>query len=128
ATERLKLQRVDLDVLSAMPTARATRDDAKVGVQTVELLADLEPNYPGLWVRKTKLHARPGQADMARQSRLRAEVVEPEAAKTMTATVPCPMCETPVAVDSTMCASCGVKFAPTRTLEDELEDLSHVAV
>src|SRR2546426_3138922 len=65
---------------------------------------------------------------MARQSRLRAEVIEPEAAKTITATVPCPMCETPVAIDSTMCASCGVKFAPTRTLEDELEDLSHVAV
>src|SRR3989454_10315906 len=65
---------------------------------------------------------------MARQSRLRAEVIEPEAAKTITATVPCPMCEAPVAIDSTMCASCGVKFAPTRTLEDELEDLSHVAV
>src|SRR2546428_12462482 len=27
-----------------------------------------------------------------------------------------------------MCATRGVKFAPTRTLEDELEDLSHVAV
>src|SRR2546426_7577535 len=65
---------------------------------------------------------------MARQSRLRAEVIEPEAAKTITATVPCPMCEAPVAIDSTMCASCGVKFAPTRTLEDELEDLSHVGV
>src|SRR3989475_533835 len=128
ATERLKLNPGDADALFAMAAAQATLDDAKGGVQTLERLADLDPRYPGLWVLKTKLHARLGQADMARQSRLRAEVIEPEAAKTITATVPCPMCETPVAIDSTMCASCGVKFAPTRTLEDELEDLSHVAV
>ena len=128
ATERLKLNSGDADALFAMAAAQATLDDAKGGVQTLERLADLDPRYPGLWVLKTKLHARLGQADMARQSRLRAEVIEPEAAKTITATVPCPMCEAPVAIDSTMCASCGVKFAPTRTLEDELEDLSHVAV
>src|SRR5213594_3502025 len=128
ATERLKLNSGDADALFAMAAAQATLDDAKGGVQTLERLADLDPRYPGLWVLKTTLHARLGQADMARQSRLRAEVIEPEAAKTITATVPCPMCEAPVAIDSTMCASCGVKFAPTRTLEDELEDLSHVAV
>src|SRR2546422_11043276 len=128
ATERLKLNSGDADALLAMAAAQATLDDAKGGVQTLERLADPGPEYPGLWVLKTKLHARLGQADLARQSRLRAELIEPEGAKTIPAMVPCPMCEAPVAIDSTMCASCGVKFATTRTLEDELEDLSHVAV
>src|SRR2546425_9117634 len=128
ATERLKLNPGDADALFAMAAAQATLDDAKGGLENLDRLAALDSASPGLWVLKTKLHAKLGQADLARQSRLRAEGIEPEAAKTITATVPCPMCEAAVAIDSTMCASCGVKFAPTRTLEDELEDLSHVAV
>src|SRR2546425_12091993 len=88
ATERLKLNPGDADALFAMAAAQATLDDAKGGVQTLERLADLDSKYPGLWVLKTKLHARLGQADLARQSRMRAELIEPEGAKTINAAVP----------------------------------------
>src|SRR2546421_434556 len=38
------------------------------------------------------------------------------------------MCEAPVAIDATTCANCGVKFALSRTLEDELDDLGKAAI
>src|SRR5207249_6651124 len=60
--------------------------------------------------------------------RVRAFESEPEAAKVIDATVPCPMGEARVAIDATSCANCGVKFTPTRTLEDELDDLGHAAI
>src|SRR2546422_4974818 len=128
ATERLKLNPGDADALFAMAAAQATLDDAKGGLETLDRLAALDPAYPGLWVLKTKLHAKLGQADLARQSRMRAQQSEPEAAKAIDATVPCPMCESPVALDATSCANCGVKFAPTRSMEDELDDLGHAAI
>jgi len=123
ATERLKLNPGDADALFAMAAAQATLDDAKGGLETLDRLADLDSAYPGLWVLKTKLHAKLGQSELAQKSRLRAQQTEPEAAEAIDATVPCPMCEAPVAMDATTCANCGVKFTPTRTLEDELDDL-----
>src|SRR5213596_186688 len=128
ATERLKLNPRDADALFALAAAQATLDDAKGGTQTLERLAVIDPNYPGLWVLKTKLHARLGQADLARQSRLRAELAEDEAAKVAGPTVPCPMCDAPVAVDATRCESCGARFALTRKLEEDLDDLGHAAI
>src|SRR5881409_622719 len=128
ATERLKLNPRDADALFAMAAAQATLDDAKGGLETLDRLAVFDPAYPGLWVLKTKLHAKLGQADLARQSRMRAQQSEPEAAKAIDATVPCPMCESPVALDATSCANCGVKFTPTRSMEDELDDLGHAAI
>src|SRR6266566_1589003 len=123
-----KLNPQDADALFAMAAAQATLDDAKGGLDTLDRLAQIDSAYPGLWVLKTKLHAKLGQADLARQSRVRAFESEPEAAKAVDATVPCPMCEAPVAIDATSCANCGVKFTPTRTLEDELDDLGHAAI
>src|SRR2546426_2276175 len=128
ATERLKLNPGDADALFAMAAAQATLDDARGGLETLDRLAALDSAYPGLWVLKTKLHAKLGQADLARQSRMRAQQSEPEAAKAIDATVPCPMCEEPVALDATSCANCGVKFTTTRSLEDELDDLGHAAI
>src|SRR3989454_515009 len=128
ATERLKLNPGDADALFAMAAAQATLDDAKGGLETLDRLAALDSAYPGLWVLKTKLHAKLGQADLARQSRMRAQQSEPEAAKASDATVPCPMCESPVALDATSCTNCGVKFTPTRSMEDELDDLGHAAI
>src|SRR5437899_1279830 len=128
ATERLKLNSGDADALFAMAAAQATLDDAKGGLQTLDRLAALDSAYPGLWVLKTKLHAKLGQGELARESRVRAQQTEPEAAEAIDATVPCPMCESPVALDATSCANCGVKFAPTRSMEDELDDLGHAAI
>src|SRR3989442_6531537 len=128
ATERLKLNPGDTDALFAMAAAQATLDDAKGGLQTLDRLADLDAAYPGLWVLKTKLHAKLGQAELAREARLRAQQSEPETAEAIDATVPCPMCEAPVAIDATTCANCGVKFAPSRTLEEELDDLGKAAI
>src|SRR5207247_2016600 len=102
--------------------------DPRAALQSLDRLAELDPAYPGLWVLKTKLHARLGEADRARQSRLRADQVELPETKGAVSTVPCPMCDAPVADDATACGNCGVKFAAVRNLEDELEDLGHAAI
>lgn len=128
AGERLKLNPRDADALFATAAAQATLDDPRGSLQSLERLAELDPNYPGLWVLKTKLHARLGETDRARQSRLRAQQAEPAGVSSAGPTVPCPMCEEPVAADATTCKNCGVKFAPARKLEDELEDLGHAAI
>src|SRR6266571_6514484 len=128
ASERLKLNPSDPDALFALAAAQATLDDAAGGVQTLDRLAALDPNYPGLWVLKTKLHARLGQTDLAKESRVRAAKEEVEADLPAGPTVPCPMCEAPVAPGATMCENCGIRFAPARTLEDELDDLGHAAI
>src|SRR5437867_3122208 len=128
ASERLKLNPKDTDALFAMAAAQATLDDPRAALQSLDRLAELDPAYPGLWVLKTKLHARLGEADRARQSRLRADQVELPETKGAVSTVPCPMCDAPVADDATACGNCGVKFAAVRNLEDELEDLGHAAI
>src|SRR6266480_2342696 len=127
ARERLKLDPKDADALFAMAAAQATLDDPRGALQSLDRLSELDPAYPGLWVLKTKLHARLGEADRARQSRLRAQQAEQAEAAPAAATVPCPMCDAPVAVDATVCLRCGVKFAAPETLEDELEDLGRAA-
>src|SRR5205823_197950 len=81
-----------------------------------------------LWVLKTKLHARLGEADRARESRLQAQQAEAPEPSPARSTVPCPMCDAPVAEDAIVCGNCGVKFAATRRLEDELEDLGRAAI
>ncbi len=128
ASERLKLNPSDPDALFALAAAQATLDDAAGGVQTLDRLAALDPNYPGLWVLKTKLHARLGQTDLAKESRVRAAKEEGEADLPAGPTVPCPMCEAPVAPGATTCENCGIRFTPARTLEDELDDLGHAAI
>src|SRR6266581_485557 len=128
ASERLKLNPSDPDALFALAAAQATLDDAAGGVQTLDRLAGLDPNYPGLWVLKTKLHARLGQTDLAKESRVRAAKEETETDLPAGPTVPCPMCEAPVAPGATTCENCGIRFTPARTLEDELDDLGHAAI
>ncbi len=128
ASERLKHDPNDPDALFAMAAAQATLDDPRGGVQTLERLAELDPNYPGLWVLKTKLHAILGEADRARQSRLRAQQQsDRESTKTSRPPFPCPICDAPVPADAPTCANCGVKFT-ARTLEDELDELGHAAI
>ncbi len=128
ARERLKLNPRDADALFAMAAAQATLDDPRGGLQSLDRLAEFDASYPGLWVLKTKLHARLGEADRARQSRLRAQQLERLEAAPPGPTVPCPMCESPVPADATLCGNCGVKFVAARKLEDELEDLGHAAI
>src|SRR5467141_1940257 len=128
ASERLKLNPRDPDALFALAAAQATLDDPRGGLQSLERLADTDPNYPGLWVLKTKLHARLGEADRARQSRIRAQQTEQAEPAPAGGTVPCPMCDASVPIDATSCKNCGVKFAQTRSLEDELEDLEHATI
>src|SRR2546426_3824990 len=128
ASERLKLNSKDTDALFAMAAAQATLDDPRGGLQALDRLAELDPTYPGLWVLKTKLHDRLGEADRARQSRLRGQEIERPETSRPSQTVPCPVCEAPVADDATACGNGGVKFASVTKLEDELEDLGRAAV
>jgi KaiC/GvpD/RAD55 family RecA-like ATPase len=128
ASERLKLDPKDADALFAMAAAQATLDDPRAALESLDRLAGLDPNYPGLWVLKTKLHARLGEADRARESRLQAQRAEGPETSPARSTVPCPMCDAPVAEDATVCGNCGVKFAATRKLEEELEDLGRAAI
>ena len=71
ARERLTLDPNDADALFALAAVQATLNEAEGGIQTLDRLAEIQPNYPGLWVLKAKLHARLGQEDLARQSRIR---------------------------------------------------------
>ena len=128
ARERLKLNPRDTDALFAMAAAQATMEEVPDALQTLERLADLDPNYPGLWIFKTKLHAQLGETEKARQSRVRAQQSEPTSARKPRLPFPCPICEVLVPADATTCANCGVKFNPHGSMEDELDDLSHVAI
>lgn len=128
AGERLKLNPRDADALFAMAAAQATLDDPRGGLQSLERLAELDPNYPGLWVLKTKLHARLGEAERAQESRRRGQKAEAAEDRSVPPTVPCPMCESPVGVDATTCGNCGVKFSLAAKLEDELDDLGRAAI
>src|SRR2546425_2500991 len=128
ARERLKLNPKDGDALFALAAAQATLNDAKGGAQTLERLAEIEPNYPGLWTLKTKLHAQLGEAEKARQSRLRGQQSEPASANAASRRFQCPICEALVPADATTCATCGVKFEPSESMVSELDDLSLVAI
>src|SRR5712691_5092945 len=128
ARERLKLNPKDVDALFALAAAQATLNDAKGGAQTLERLAEIEPNYPGLWPLKTKLHAQLGEAEKARQSRLRGQQSEPASANAASRRFQCPICEALVPADATTCATCGVKFEPSESMVSELDDLSLVAI
>ena len=128
ARERLTLDPNDADALFALAAVQATLNEAAGGIQTLDRLAEIQPNYPGLWVLKAKLHARLGQEDLAQQSRIRGSQESQGPAKAADLTVPCPMCDVPVALDATTCANCGAQFASPPTLEDELDDLGHAAV
>ncbi|HEX9340736.1 MAG TPA: hypothetical protein VF992_06140 [Thermoplasmata archaeon] len=128
ARERLKLNPDDADALFAIAAAQGTLGDARSGVQSLERLAKLDPNYPGLWMLKAKLHARLGESDFAQQSRLRAAEAGSDEARPSRSTSPCPMCESPVPAEATRCSTCGVEFEPTDALEDELDELGHAAI
>src|SRR5712691_1171259 len=128
ARERLKLNPKDVDALFALAAAQATLNDAKSGAQTLERLAEIEPNYPGLWPLKTKLHAQLGEPEKARQSRLRGQQSEPASANAASRRFQCPICEALVPADATTYATCGVKFEPSESMVSELDDLSLVAI
>ena len=128
ARERLKLNPNDADALFTMAAAQGTLNDAEGGVQSLERLTEIDPNYPGLWLLKTKLYVILGEADKARESRLRALEAEPESARGARPAFPCPICEAPVAADARTCENCGVKFEPGQKLEDELDALGHAAI
>src|SRR3989442_1680668 len=120
--------RKDVDALFALAAAQATLNDAKGGAQTLERLAEIEPNYPGLWTLKTKLHAQLGEAEKARQSRLRGQQSEPASANAASRRFQCPICEALVPADATTCATCGVKFEPSESMVSELDDFSLGAI
>ena len=53
---------------------------------------------------------------------------KPRSAKGPRLPFPCPICEVLVPADATICANCGVKFEPDRSIEDELDNLSRMAI
>ena len=125
ASERLKLNSKDTDALFAMAAAQATLDDPRGGLQALDRLAELDPTYPGLWVLKTKLHARLGEADRARQSRLRGQEIERPETSRPSQTVPCPMCEAPLVddaaeADTVVVNTCGFVEAAKKDSVDTL--------
>ena len=123
ARERLKLNPGDADALFAMAAAQATLDDARGALDGLERLAQIDDRYPGLWVLKAKLHARLGDVERARQSRVRAEQAEEWEGEELM--VPCPICETPVAEGASRCPKCGALFLTDAKITDELDALGH---
>src|SRR6266540_1042011 len=128
ADERLKLNPRDADALFAMASAQEALDDARGALKSLDRLVEFDSNYPGVWALKAKLHSRLGQADLAQRSQVQSQERDASGGKTNGSTVPCPICENPVAIDATTCWNCGATFAYTRSLEDELDDLGHAAI
>src|SRR6266566_2556106 len=128
ADERLKLNPKDADALFAMASAQEALDDARGALKSLDRLVDFDSDYPGVWGLKAKLHSRLGQADLAQRSQVQSQERDASGGKTNGSTVPCPICENPVAIDAMTCWNCGATFAYTRSLEDELDDLGHAAI
>src|SRR6266498_2494645 len=128
ADERLKLNPRDADALFAMASAQEALDDARGALKSLDRLVEFDSNYHGVWALKAKLHSRLGQADLAQRSQVQSQERDASGGKTNGSTVPCPICENPVAIDATTCWNCGATFAYARSLEDELDDLGHAAI
>ncbi|MBI4416741.1 MAG: hypothetical protein HY557_07145 [Euryarchaeota archaeon] len=125
--QRLAVNPRDADALFVKAAAEAKLEDLAGSIATLEVLAKVDEAYPGLWVLKAKLHARRGEREKAKESRLRAQEVErraeraavreregprvtPEAAPTPKPIFLCPKCDAVVGEDDAKCPSCGVLF------------------
>jgi len=128
ARERLKLNADDADALFATAAAQATLDDVRGALEALQRLSKVDDRYPGLWVLKTKLHARLGQVNEARVSRKRAEETEAAELEAAEIVVACPLCETPVSENAARCPKCGAKFLEEEDIADELDALGQVAI
>ena len=128
ARERLRLNPSDSDALFAIAAAQATLDDARGALEALEQLAQVDERYPGLWVLKTKLHARLGDVVRARQSRAKAEAIRDVEGLTTEIFVECPICEAQVSESASRCPKCGAKFLQDEAIAEELDALGQAAI
>jgi len=128
ARERLKLNPSDADALFAMAAAQATLDDARGALEALDRLSKIDERYPGLWVLKTKLHARMGEAERARASRAKAEQNEDVEGLPPEVMVNCPLCDALVSERSSQCSKCGARFLTETDMAGELDALGQAAI
>src|SRR3989449_953217 len=95
AEERIRIDPKDEDALFAKASALASMGDLRGATKALDTLAEVSEMYPGLWILRTKLFARLGDYEKARESRRKAEeIARREDAKSRTSdSIPCPVCE-----------------------------------
>ncbi len=124
ARERLNQDPTDADALFALAAAQATLGDIRAALESLRRLADLDERYPGLWVLKAKLHARVGEEEEWRQSRMKADEFAEPSAEPAPELVPCPVCQKSMAREASLCPHCGSRTETELDIIDELEKLS----
>src|SRR3989442_6461699 len=75
AEERIRIDPRDADAMFAKASALASVDDARGAIDVLNVLAELDDTYPGLWVLRTKLFSRLGASASARESRTKGEEI-----------------------------------------------------
>ncbi len=124
ARERLNQDPTDADALFALAAAQATLGDIRAALESLRRLADIDERYPGLWVLKAKLHARVGEEEEWRQSRMKADQFSEPSAEPAPDLVPCPVCQKPMAREASLCPHCGSSTDIELDIIDELEKLT----
>ncbi|HKZ63231.1 MAG TPA: ATPase domain-containing protein [Thermoplasmata archaeon] len=119
AERRLRRNPRDADALFVRAAVQARAEDLRGAIATLETLADVDETYPGLWVLKTKLHARRGELQKAQESLARRLEVEKRPERPAPEPEPvvsdfCPICATVVGEDERTCPTCGLEFASGR--------------
>ncbi|TLZ63942.1 MAG: hypothetical protein E6K13_03990, partial [Methanobacteriota archaeon] len=129
AEERIRVDPKDADALFAKASALASMGDEQGAVKVLNALAEVNDMYPGLWVLRTKLFSRLGDADGAKANRKKAEeVAQREERKARGDMVACPLCEGLAPVDALECPHCGAGFIEEVGLADELDSLGKAAI
>jgi len=124
ARERLNQDPTDADAMFALAAAQATLGDIRTALESLRRLADLDERYPGLWVLKAKLHARVGEEEEWRQSRMKADQFSEPSAAPAAELVPCPVCQKSMAKEASLCPNCGSRTETELDIIDELEKLT----
>ena len=130
ADERIRVDPKDADALFARASALASMGDLRGAVSSLDSLAAASDTYPGLWVLRTKLLARLGDPEGARESRRKSEEIQRrEETRARTGeTVLCPLCAAPVPVEAHVCPTCGARFIEEVGLAEELDTLGQAAI
>lgn len=74
--EALRKDANDLDALFVLAALRAQEGHAEEGLRILDRVLHLDPDYPGAWFFKEKLHRMRGETEQAETARAQGEATE----------------------------------------------------